>query len=249
MQDETEFLRDYDASAFERPSVAVDLVLMSVVGGAIVALLMQRREPPHQGRWALPGGFVGVTETLEDAAVRVMREKARLTDAFVEQLYTFGAPDRDPRTRVISVAYVALLPAARFTAAALAKSDLCLARIELDGTAPGDGAVAATSADSKLPLAFDHAAILGTAVRRLRGKLDYTPIALTLLPSRFTLRELQEIHEAILGVALNKPAFRRRMLDKGWIAPTGEHEANTSYRPAELYRRQEPHAPSIVSGG
>lgn len=247
MQDDSEFLRSYDVAAFERPSVAVDLVLMSVVGGAIVALLTRRREPPHQGRWALPGGFVGMKETLAEAAVRVMRDKARLTDAFVEQLYTFGAPDRDPRTRVISVAYVALLPAARLTVDVATDGDLRLARIAL--TDPAGDAAAAISDDGELALAFDHAAILGTAVRRLRGKLDYTPIAFTLLPPLFTLRELQEIHEAILGVALNKPAFRRRMLDKGWIAPTGEREANTSYRPAELYRRADPLAPSIVSGG
>lgn len=231
MVSESEFLRSYSAAKFQRPSVAVDLVLMSVVGGAPAVLLMRRDEHPHRGRWALPGGFVGISEGLDAAAHRLLRQKAQMADAYVEQLYTFGEVSRDPRTRVISVAYFALLPPPRFHEALAKAEGLALARLTLSD----DGATAVAGGEA-LPLAFDHAEILALALRRLRGKIDYSPIAFALLPELFTLRQLQDVHEAILGTALNKPAFRRRMLDKGWLAPTGEREQGTSFRPAELFR-------------
>lgn len=234
---EAEFLTSYDPARYERPSVAVDLILMSVVEGAPAALLMRREEHPHLGRWALPGGFVAVDESLDTAARRLLATKARMDDAYVEQLYTFGAVTRDPRTRIISVAYFALLPPARFAAALKGASELTLATLVVPWPGEVGGAVEAHSADGEpLPLAFDHADMLGLAVLRLRGKLDYSVVAFALLPERFTLRALQDVHEAILGVALNKPAFRRRMLDRGWLIPTGERETGASFRPAELYR-------------
>src|SRR5215813_4213409 len=110
---ELQFLEHYDPADFERPSVTVDLVLMSVLDGALHALLMRRAQPPAEGRWALPGGFVRLDESLDAAARRVLHEKAHVGSAFLEQLYTFGAVDRDPRTRIVTVAYYALLPAAR----------------------------------------------------------------------------------------------------------------------------------------
>lgn len=218
------FLEDYDPSAFDRPSLAVDLVLMSVVNGAPAVLLHRRSEPPFAGAWALPGGFVGVSESLDDAARRILRDKARIEDAYLEQLYTFGAVDRDPRMRIVSIAYFALLPAERFVAA----TGLALA-----GMASGEPRID----DDAVPLAFDHGAMLDLAMARLRGKLDWSPVAFALLPDRFTLRALQDVHEAILGRPLNKPAFRRRLIESGRIVPTGEREAGTSFRPAELYRR------------
>lgn len=221
---EADFLAAYKPGRYERPSVAVDLVLMSVVDGAPAALLVRRDTHPAKGLWALPGGFVGIDEALDDAARRVLADKAHMEGAYVEQLFTFGGVDRDPRMRVISVAYFALLPAERFAT----RSGLTLAKVEADGSAIG--------AEGPLPLAFDHADILATAVQRLRGKLDYSPVGFALLPELFTLRALQDVHEAILGTSLNKPAFRRRMQDKGWIEPTGQREAGTSFRPAELFR-------------
>ena len=236
---ETEFLTSYDPTAYERPSVAVDLVLMSVVEGAPAALLIRRDEHPCLGQWALPGGFVGIDESLDAAARRLLATKARMDDAYVEQLYTFGAVGRDPRTRIISVAYFALLPPARFAAALKTAPELTLATLVVPWTGETGGAVEACSADGEpLPLAFDHADMLGLAVLRLRGKLDYSGVAFALLPERFTLRALQDVHEAILGVSLNKPAFRRRMLDRGWLEPTGERETGASFRPAELYRHR-----------
>ncbi|MFT4054009.1 MAG: NUDIX domain-containing protein [Novosphingobium sp.] len=228
LQEEAEFLAGYDATKYERPSVTVDLVLMSVVGGAPAALLVRRDEQPNSRKWALPGGFVAMDEDLDAAARRVLADKAHMDGAYVEQLYTFGNVGRDPRARVISVAYFALLPADRFAAALRADAALTLARICADGQATGQ--------DGVLPLAFDHGQILGVAMERLRGKIDYSPLAFALLPERFTLRALQDVHEAILGQSLNKPAFRRRMLDRGWLEPTGERETGASFRPAELFR-------------
>jgi 8-oxo-dGTP diphosphatase len=234
---EADFLSAYDASQYERPSVAVDLILMSVVEGAPAALLVHRDEHPHLGGWALPGGFVGIDESLDAAARRLLASKARLTDAYVEQLYTFGAVDRDPRTRIISVAYFALLAPAHFAASLKAAPELTLAELVVPWPGEAGGTVEACSADGEaLPLAFDHADMLGLAVLRLRGKLDYSSVAFALLPDRFTLRALQDVHEAILGTRLNKPAFRRRMLDSGRLEATGERETGASFRPAALYR-------------
>ena len=231
VMDETGFIGSYDPGAFERPSVAVDLILASVVDRAPAVLLHRRQDHPHAGEWALPGGFVGIGESLDDAARRVLGAKARLGDAYLEQLYTFGAVDRDPRTRIISVAYFALLPAERFIAA----PDLTLARVAM----PEDGLAVAMVDGTAVPLAFDHGAMLDLAIRRLRGKLDWSPVAFALLPERFTLRARQDVHEAILGRPLNKPAFRRRLIDSGRIVATGERETGASFRPAELYRHSE----------
>jgi len=235
--DETAFLESYDPAAFERPSVAVDLILMSVVDGAPAVLLTRRDQHPFAGVWSLPGGFVGIGESLDEAAHRVLTEKARMSDAYVEQLYTFGAVDRDPRMRIISVAYFALLPADRFATSLRSAPELALAELTVPWPGETGGPVEARMGnDDPLRLAFDHGEMLSLAIRRLRGKLDYSGIAFALLPELFTLRALQDIYEAILDTKLNKPAFRRRMLDRGWLEATGERETGASFRPAELYR-------------
>lgn len=228
-----------DLDRYPKPSVAVDLVLMSVRDGRLAVLLQQRAAEPFAGRWALPGGFVRIDESLDDAAQRILAGKAHMQDAWIEQLYTFGAPRRDPRGRVITVAHFALLPWASFEAATAASGDLALAGLEVPWQGEAGGPVTALGPEgTRLPLAFDHDEILALAVKRLRGKLDYTEIAFALLPGKFTLRELQDVHEAILGRPLNKPAFRRRMLERGWLQSTGERETGTGFRPAELYRLQ-----------
>lgn len=235
---EAEFLQSYDPKAFPHPSMTVDLVLMTIRDGKLAVLLQQRGDHPFKDHWALPGGFVSIDEGLDEAAERVLLAKAGLpAGGWLEQLYTFGDPFRDPRMRIITVAYFALLPLEVLSRALLARSDLELVRLEVPWPGERGGPVSASAAGgANLDLAFDHAEVLGTAVKRLRGKLDYSTIAFALLPELFTLRALQDVHEAILGVSLNKPAFRRRMLDKGWIEGTGEREQGTSYRPAELYR-------------
>jgi 8-oxo-dGTP diphosphatase len=238
---EADFLDSYDPSSYERPSVAVDLVLLGIREDRPTALLLQRNTHPFADRWALPGGFVNISESLDDAAARVLHEKAGIAEARLEQLYTFGAPDRDPRMRIITVAWLALLTERSFGAALAANPALLPAGIEVPWEGETGGPIVARAPDSApLPLAFDHADILALAMLRLRGKLDYSDVGFSLLPERFTLRQLQDVHEAILGTKLNKPSFRRRMLDKRWLAPTGEREAGASFRPAELYRFQRP---------
>jgi 8-oxo-dGTP diphosphatase len=240
---EDAFLDAYDPDAFARPSLTVDLVLMGVRDNRPAALLLRRDRHPHAGRWALPGSFVRLDETLDRAAERILREKAGIAAAHLEQLYTFGALDRDPRMRIVTVAYLALLPEADFARALANGAGLSAAILDITWAGEAGGPVAAFAPGDRttpLSLAFDHAEILALAVLRLRGKLDYSEVAFALLPEVFTLRQLQDVHEAILGTTLNKPAFRRRMLDRGWLAPTGAREAGTSFRPAELYRFQKP---------
>ena len=235
--DERAFLAAYDASEFPHPSLAVDVATMTTSGGALHALLVRRIEHPAKGRWALPGGFVGVDESLDRAAKRVLRAKAGLTDIFLAQLYTFGAVNRDPRTRVISVAYYALVESGRLLQAKPEVGEAVVARIDLPPNVGRTGTVRATdSAGRRLRLAFDHAEILRIVVERMRETLEHAPLGFQLLPPRFTLRQLQEVHESILGRALNKDSFRRSVLTRGLVVPTGATESGVPYRPAELYR-------------
>ncbi|MCB9762410.1 MAG: NUDIX hydrolase [Alphaproteobacteria bacterium] len=233
--EEQAFLAAYDPGVFPRPSVATDVVVLTVREGRLVVALYQRAEHPHRGRWALPGGFVRMDEALSTAARRLLRDKVGVQGVFLEQLYTFGDPGRDPRMRIITVAYLALVPPAR-----LQVEKGALAAVEVDWAGEAGGPARAIGPDgAALPIAFDHADILGLAVQRLRGKLRYSPVAYAMLPPRFTLRALQSVHEAILGEALSKPAFRRRLLATGELRATGELESDVDHRPAELYE----HAP------
>jgi 8-oxo-dGTP diphosphatase len=237
LDEEREFLADYDVSKFERPSVAVDVSLLAVRDGTIVTWLVRRREHPYRGRWALPGGFVRMKESLQDAALRVLADKSGVRSVFVEQLFTFGAPDRDPRTRVISVAYYALIDVKRLEPLAAERGeDVCIADVEVPWAEETGGPVEAAIDGKAIKLAFDHAVQLGLAVKRLRGKLAYAPIGFQLLPEQFTLRELQVVHEAVLGRSLNKDSFRRKMLASGQLEATGEYQSDVDHRPAEMYR-------------
>ncbi len=232
---EPEFLAAYDATEFDRPSVAVDVAIVTVMDGHLEVALVERAEHPAKGSWALPGGFVQMDESLDRAANRLLAEKAGLTDVYLEQLYTFGEPTRDPRTRVLSVAYYALVDHAQLDTGA--ESSLSFGRIDVPWEGETGGPVDARSQQGQeMPLAFDHADILGMAVKRIRGKLDYTPIGFQLLAATFTLRSLQDAHETILGRTLNKDSFRRRMLATGLLEATGERESEVGHRPAELYR-------------
>jgi len=221
---------------FERPSLTVDVVLISAAEGALRTLLVRRAEPPEAGRWALPGGFLLPGEALEAAAARVLAAKAGLTGVFLEQLYTFGAPGRDPRARVVSVAYFALCDFARFSGAG-AGPDSASATIDVPWEGETGGPVRLLGpAGAPLATAFDHADMIGLAVKRLRGKLDWAPIGFQLLPASFTLLELQRVHETVLGRPLNKDSFRRRMLASGQLEATGERQEDVEHRPAERYR-------------
>jgi 8-oxo-dGTP diphosphatase len=235
--EEARFLESYDPNAYERLSVAIDVVLLSAFDGDLHTVLIRRHEHPHKERWALPGGFVRPPESLDAAAARVLREKAGLTGVFLEQLYTFGEPKRDPRTRVITVAYYALVEKARFLGRADRGDTVLTARLDVPWPDETGGPVGALDPAGKpLLLAFDHAEILGLAVKRLRGKLDYAPIGFELLGETFTLLELQRVHETILHREVNKDSFRRRMIASGLIKATGRSQTGVEHRPAELYR-------------
>ena len=238
MDDEQAFLATYDASRYPRPSVAVDVVLLTVADDELKTLLVRRTSQPQQGLWALPGTFLGIDESPEEAAARALANKAGIADVFTEQLYTFGAPGRDPRTRVLSVTYYALVEPARLEAAAAARGDrdLGLFSLAVDANGHVRSVQPREASGNPLLLAFDHAEILAAAVERIRGKLDYAPIGFELLPDTFTLLELRRVHEAILGRQLNKDSFRRTVLLRGLVEPTGTYTTGLGHRPAELYR-------------
>lgn len=204
--------------------VAVDVVIFTVsaeapVTSALQVLLIKRAIAPFRGRWAIPGGFVLPKESLEQAALRELLEESGVRDVYLEQLYTFGEPDRDPRGRVVSVAYFALIAADQRPLQA--GSDADDARFYPMSALP--------------PLAFDHDRILAYALGRLRNKLEYTTVGFQLLPAKFTLSELQRVYEAILGRALDKRNFRRKLDLLGVLSPLNETR-KSGRRPAQLYR-------------
>ncbi len=229
---EEEFLQGYDPNRYERPSVSVDVAVLSARDGALHTVLYRREGPLFADAFALPGGFVGMNESLDAAARRLLRDKGGLEGVFLEQLYTFGAPDRDPRMRVVSVAYYALVDHTRGLAG---PGQICRLVVPWEGETGGPVEAVGPDGD-EVEFAFDHADVLGLAVKRIRGKLGYTPIGFQLLPESFTLRDLQEVHETVLGREQNKDSFRRRMLQSGQLEATGERQLGVGHRPAELYR-------------
>ena len=199
--------------------VTVDIVIFTIREGRLQVLLVRRAIPPFQGKWAIPGGFVKEEESLEEAALRELREETGVKDVYLEQLYTFGEPKRDPRGRVVTVAYFALIASDRATLQA--------------GT---DAAEARWHPMDSLPsLAFDHAEILEYSRERLRNKLEYTTVGFQLLPRDFTLTELQKVYEAILSRALDKRNFRRKIELLKILKPTGKWRRAGAQRPARLY--------------
>jgi len=208
---------------YPHPSLTVDVVVFSVLQDCLQVLLIKRGKEPYRGSWALPGGFVEMDESLDDAALRELQEESGLSYAYLEQLYTYGEPERDPRGRVVSVAYFALAPrdAAGLVHSGSDASHVCWY--------PVDG----------LPsLAFDHGEILAYALRRLRYKLEYSAVGFELLPEAFTLSEIQRVYEIILGEVLDKRNFRRRIQKAGIIEPIPEQRTGER-RPAQLYRYRE----------
>jgi ADP-ribose pyrophosphatase YjhB (NUDIX family) len=233
---ETDFLASYDSRAFEPLAVAVDVALVTAADGALLTLLTERNEHPFAGHWALPGVFVKPDEGLGAAALRALAGKVGVSGVFVEQLYSFGSPARDPRMRVVTIAHYALVDHARFVAAERENDNVRIARLDVPWEGETGGPVDVLVADGRVALAFDHADVLGMVVKRMRGKLDYSPIGFQLLPNDFTLRQLLRVHETVLGRALNKDSFRRRMLGSGQLEATGERQVDVGHRPAEKYR-------------
>jgi 8-oxo-dGTP diphosphatase len=205
---------------YARPALTVDCVVFGFDEGDLKILLIQRDIEPFVGKWALPGGFIHIDETLEDAARRELKEETGMKDLYLEQLYTFGVLDRDPRDRVVSVAYYALVNL-----------------YDYDIKAATDARNAAWFAVDDVPLlAFDHDCILEVAHQRLRGKVRYQPIGFELLPEKFTLSQLQHLYETILGRELDKRNFRKKILGMDILIGLDEVEQDVAHRAAQLYK-------------
>lgn len=210
----------YDASKYDKPSVAVDVLLFTIEDGQLNVLLVRRNEEPFKGRWCLPGGFVRMNESIDEAAIRELGEETGVKNIYLEQLYTFGEPKRDPRTRVISITYMALVT----------KTDWKL-------KASGDANQAKFFATTDLPqLAFDHQDIFNYGLERLRSKLGYTNISFGLLPDQFTLTDMQNVYEIILNKKIDKRNFRKKVLSMDLLVSVGKKSSGGAHRPAELYR-------------
>lgn len=206
-------------------AVAVDLVVLTIRSGRLCAVTVRRAIPPYQDRWALPGGFVLPDEGLEAAARRELAEETGLADpaAHLEQLATYGEPRRDPRMRVVSVAYLALMP------------DLPMPRAGSDAAAARWSPVAELLGERKR-LAFDHHRILGDGVERARAKLEYTPLAAAFCPPTFTITELRRVYETVWDAQLDPRNFRRKVIGTpDFLAPTTETTTRDGGRPAQLY--------------
>lgn len=206
---------------YPRPALTVDCVVFGLQkDSALKVLLIRRKLEPYKSHWSLPGGFVQITESVDAAAVRELKEETGIDNAYLEQLYTFGAPGRDPRERVVSVTYYALVNLKEH---------------------PLQAATDATDAQwfelSAVPqMGFDHDQILDCAIARLRAKICYEPIGFELLPKTFTLSQLQQLYEQILERDLDKRNFRKKLLKMDLLVDTGQKETGVAHRAAKLYQ-------------
>lgn len=241
---EAEFLAAYDPSVFDRPSVTADILIFSVSSkeGAdwrhteqksFSVLLVQRDDYPSIGKWNLPGGFVGIDETSLNAARRILkRETGVRDDVYMEQLYTFDAPNRDPRTRVISIAYMALVDKARLHYADKRTAKWFDVELKRDKLVLKSDDLTLNESD----LAFDHADIIKQGISRLRNKIEYTDIVFDMMPREFALGELQQVYEVILDKKFIPTAFRRMINAR--VVATGKMRTGAGHRPSALFRRK-----------
>lgn len=200
--------------------IATDVALFTVEKNNLKVLLIKMKKDPFTGMWALPGGLIDSHESIDDAAKRVLEKKTGVNNVYLEQLATFGKVDRDPFGRVVSVAYFSLIPSER---------------LMLHTTSEYED-VAWFSVGDISDLAYDHKAILQAALEQLKHRLEYSNIALSLLPREFTLTDLQRLYETILGKTIDKRNFRKNVLRSGLLKSTGKRREGQAHRPAELYR-------------
>lgn len=218
---------------YPRPALTVDCVVFGLDEDDLKVLLVQRAGEPFKGHWALPGGFVDMQETTDDAALRELEEETGVRDVYLEQLYTFSRVDRDPRERVVSVAYYALVKLSEHAVKA--------------ATDASDAAW--FSVEEATKLAFDHDEIVATARERLRGKVRYQPIGFELLPEKFTLTQLQRLYEIVLDTELDKRNFRKKILAMDLLRPLDEVEKGVAHRAARLYRFDQRRYKQLVKRG
>jgi len=220
---------------YERPGLTVDCVIfgLDLDEESLKVLLVERDLEPFAGMWAIPGGFVRQGETLEGAAARELEEETGITQVFLEQLYTFGDPGRDPRGWVVSVAYYALVSPEKHTVQAA--TDARQARWFSVNSLPG--------------LAFDHALILRTALLRIRGKLSYAPIGFELLPQKFTIKQLQKLYEIVLGAKLDNRNFRKKIFGMDVLRELDEMQQGVPHRAARLYKFDERKYRQLIKRG
>lgn len=224
MDSEKEFLNSYNKNEYEKPSVAVDLLVFTVKDDRLKIVLVRRNEHPFKDMLSLPGVFVGINETLDEAAARGAREEAGLADIYFEQLYTWGDIDRDPRMRIISVSYLSLTPAEKLTLSAGSRTSSAeLYDVE-------------ELLSSDEDLAFDHRRIIGYGRERIRNKTEYSRIAFEFLPKEFTLPQLQRVYEILLGKPLYKANFRRRVAPL--IDETERMTSGDAHRPSRIYKEK-----------
>ena len=208
-----------DFKDYEKPSVTVDIIVFTIKDNDLKVLLVKRGIEPFKDKWAIPGGFIKLNENIEDAAKRELEEETGVKGVYLEQLYTFGDVNRDPRGRVITVSYFALINSEKLSLKA-----------------------ATDTSDAKWfsildlpPLAFDHNKILEYAIQRLKWKFEYTTLAFSLLPQKFELSRLQKIYEIVFNKKFDKRNFRKKILSLNIIEPTKEMKKDVSYRPPKLY--------------
>ena len=257
---EAEFLKEYKPGNYDRPSVTTDMLLFTidnVKAPILKVLLIKRGNHPFMNCWALPGGFVGIKESLEEAARRELKEETGLDGIYLEQLYTFGNPNRDPRMRVITSAYMALIPGgsipnagddasdAKWFDVSIHQGELRLVNEDIDvemiyqiqEQKQTNGVIGSSvfnvTHKSGDKLAFDHAEIITIAINRIAGKCEYVPILFNLMPNEFTIPELQSVYEIFLGKRPHNTLFRQKVT--GFIEETGNMD-KSSFRPAKLYR-------------
>ncbi len=279
---EQEFLGQYDVRLYKRPSVSVDILLFTVVDGPqlnyrklpqkeLKVLMVRRGNHPYIGKWALPGGFMSVEESLDQAAYRELKEEVNVSDVYMEQLYTWGDVGRDPRTRVISCSYMSLADSSRMEIKAgggawdaqwftlsheteeerkttipggylfenrvrvtlSGKEDTLYGVIGTKKRVVGRSKTVKRRILKNEGIAFDHAFVVQYGIERLRNKIEYTDIAFNLMPTYFTLTELQQVYEVILGKELLKANFRRKIADR--VIETDRETKNEGHRPSKLY--------------
>lgn len=263
---EEEFLKDYDSNQFEKLSMTADILVFSVSDGEkanyrklkekhFSILLVKRDTYPFKGKWCLPGGFVGIDETIDDAAIRILANETNFHHIYMEQLYTFGDVKRDPRMRVVSTSYMALVDKNKLTETLSSnaswfhvmiledenemKVSLDNGMVELHFTVKKE-LISKTTGRYQYTvvqndqLAFDHALVIATGINRLKSKVGYTDIVFNMMPEYFTLGELQQVYEVLLGKKLLDPAFRRMIADK--VEKTKKMKTGEGHRPSVLFR-------------